>query len=127
MSTRSKGVRQFPAEYLDVWKLASSEQGIKLTFDSHGKATNMRQRLNTYRKRLMDEAPEVAAPFMLTDLDITQLDENTWAIVNYVPEWKRQLRAQIAAGEPEIVTPITQDPSNGKLDVALEKLGFTSK
>lgn len=122
MSTTSKrrGSRQFPPEYLDIWQLAVSPAGLRLEFPSHGQATNMRHRLNTYRKRLMEEAPELAAPFMLADLNI-RTEGETFILEDHVPDWKRQLRSQLAAKAPSPADP------PGVLDSTLSGLGFTSE
>lgn len=122
-TSNRRGSRQFPPEYLDIWRLAVSPVGLRLEFPSHGQATNMRHRLNTYRKRLMEEAPELAAPFMLADLNIRS-EGDIFVLEDHVPDWKRQLRAQLGGISAEAPAPANPP---GALDSTLSGLGFTSE
>lgn len=99
--------KDFPAEFLDAWKLAV-EKKLLVSFESAGTARNWIQRMYTFRKRLMEESPAIAAPFFLVDLRVH--DEQGNAVIGkatavpgkamvkvYEPAWKAQIKEQIAS------------------------------
>lgn len=108
MARKTQTVADFPPEFLAAWNLAA-ENKLLLALDSVGEARNMIQRLYTFRKRLMEEAPEIAARFYLVDLRvhdelgnvITSRDTRVpqKAIIRtYNPTWKDQIRKQVSEG-----------------------------
>lgn len=90
-----------------------------LTMEDAGSARNLIQRLYTFRKRLMEEAPEIAKDFQLVDLRVHDEAGNIIvgrttrvpgkAIIRvFVPTWKDQIRKQLDSsleGDKEIQTP----------------------
>lgn len=104
--------------------------------DSVGQARNFIQQLYTFRKRLSEESPELAAPFFLVDLRLHDIEGNIItgkatsvpqrAIIRpYKPGWKDQLQQQLAAsgrgvGEgAKLLEPLVSVKPSGSM---LEKL-----
>lgn len=87
---RNKSVADFPAEFFTIWELAAQRK-LCLLIGERGKATNFRQRLYTFRKRLIEESPQVAQPFMSVDIKIERQLDGQFVVMDYVPSWKEQV------------------------------------
>ena len=100
-------VKDFPPEYMSVWQLAR-EGKLMLQIPTKGAATNKRQDLYVFRKRLNEEAPPLAAPFFEVDLIVEE--ENGFGIFRSgVLDWKQQVRAAVAGGaDPAVVGRIVE-------------------
>ena len=126
-----KSTRQYPAEFLTIWRLALSGE-LLLPFPRKGTAVNMRQRLYTYRKRLLEESPELAGPFIDLELQIEE-QGNTWIITANLSEWKKLVQEQAKNLEPleQFLHLASEKPSPDAdataLSSTLDNLGFTSK
>lgn len=131
-----RAVKDFPPEYMLCWQ-AAIQGKLDLRLSTPGKATNLRQQLYIFRKRLNEEAPELAAPFFEVDLKIEDS-----RIVAHVLDWKRQVRSAILenpnSGEQigeaieqaaeQSAAPLLDgkppDPAGDAMSGTLENLGF---
>lgn len=139
--TLPRSVATYPAEFFDIWDLASKDR-LCLSFPTRGAAISMRQRLNTFRKRLREESPDLAGHYINCDLDIRATgngDEHE--LISFVPDWKKQLAQLKEPAEPvtpmatasvppteqgHYMDPIVVGPPPESLDEALRSIGFTS-
>lgn len=69
MVRKKQTVADFPPEFMDAWSLALKGE-LSLDMGTVGAARNMIQRLYTFRKRLIEEAPELGASYYLVDLRV---------------------------------------------------------
>ena len=125
----------FPVEFLSIWQLAAAER-LHLCFPTKGAAVSQKQQLQIFRKRLLEEAPEVAIPFFQVDLLIIEEPEGPGAtLVSYIPEWKKQVRAAVQAADFSPMNPAeilrageatAQAENMAELDKTLDNLGFKS-
>lgn len=118
MPRNRKSSADFPPEFLSAWQLAVKGE-LLIAMDSVGAARNLIQRLYSFRKRLMEEAPEIASQFYLVDLRVHNEMGNVIearatavpgkAIIKvYVPTWKAQIQKQ--AEERAEDKAVTQTP-----------------
>lgn len=129
--SKRRTVRDFPQEYFDIWKLAVLGR-LRLTFGSKGKAVNKKVDLQIFRKRLGEESPELANEFFQVDL-LAEGDESHGILTSYIPDWKRQVRDQLAASDlssvaiaaiAETVVEQKQDETKDAVGGILKDLGF---
>jgi len=142
---RKLGASDFPPEFMDVWNLAVQRK-LLLTMESAGAARNMIQRLYTFRKRLMEEAPAIAGPFYTVDLRVHDIQGNVITgkatavpgpamIKDFQSTWKAQIHAlsslqvsEIGSVRPKVseepmVIPSAAETSDN-LSETLKTLGF---
>jgi hypothetical protein len=116
MARKTQTIKDFPPEFMNIWELAAAGK-LMLSFDEAGTARNMIQRLYTFRKRLMEEAPQLAERFYLVDLRVHDEAGNVIvgrktavpgkAIVKtYIPTWKEQVRKQLSSSESGVLTEV---------------------
>lgn len=129
---RRRQVSDFPAEYLGIWELAVAGK-LVLTFPSRAQATNQRQQLYTFRKRLSEESPAIAEPFFQADLLVEEGPNGTGVLSAYIPEWKKQARElleqmKFAPTDPvatlESVQAQAEEEAKPAMDQTLKNLGF---
>jgi hypothetical protein len=145
MSRAKRTAKDFPQEYLAAWQLAV-EGKLMLTMESVGMARNMIQQLYIFRKRLMEESPQIAGAFYTVDLRVhdelgnvitgkpTKVPQKA-IIKPFVSTWKDQIRTQMQASGSgvsaspvvPIVEPTVPDlpicpPSQGQTDSLTETL-----
>lgn len=116
-----KPVSSYPPEFFDIWTLATKGE-LQIIFDRKGTATNFRQRLYTFRKRLEEESPAAAADFRLADLKIEERGDR-FHLIAYVPEWKRQIREQAERTKDDA----SQEAALDAQAATLANLGFGLK
>jgi hypothetical protein len=88
---RNQSVSDFPPEFFDIWTAAAQRQ-LALRLEAKGTAVNLKHRLYTFRKRLLQEAPQAAQSFLNVDLTVVQ--EGVFYILkDYIPAWKQQVQA----------------------------------
>lgn len=125
---RKKTARDFPPEFLDAWKLAV-EGKLFLPMEAVGMARNLIQQLYTFRKRLSEESPEIAAPFFLVDLRVHDEDGRVItgkptkvpakAIIRpFNPTWKEAIRLQLIASDNGI--PVGDPAHSGLIPIGPE-------
>ncbi len=104
MARKPRTAKDFPPEFLDAWNLAL-EGKLMLSMDTIGQARNMIQQMYIFRKRLLEESPELGSKFMMVDLRVH--DEEGRIITGkptavpqkaiikpFVSTWKEQIRQQ---------------------------------
>lgn len=139
---RNQSVSDFPPEFFDIWMLAANGS-LRLSFESSGKATNFKQRLYTFRKRLLQESPAMAQEFAGVDLKVERGETPQQGagalLVPYVPEWKKQVAAAkntLGEGLSLPAAPLSQIPPDisipasapiSTLGETLSHLGFGSE
>jgi hypothetical protein len=112
MVRRKLTAADFPQEFMSIWQLAV-ERKLLLQMDSAGQARNFIQRLYVFRKRLLEEAPQIATPFYAVDLRIHDEAGNVITgkatavvgkalIKDHVSTWKAQVAGLIAVSEIEV-------------------------
>lgn len=147
MPRRKQTAADFPPEFMQVWELAV-QKNLKIEMPTAGQARNMIQRLYVFRKRLMEEAPQIAAPFY--SVDLRAHDEAGNVIVGkstnvpgkaiirvHQSDWKAQVAQQfqsvsegggitpstaVGALSESVVTP--DSPPSDQLSETLSILGF---
>ena len=123
----------FPSEFFDCWRLAAAGK-LRMTFPSRGKATRHKQEMNTYRRRLAEEAPEMAREFFDVDI-LVEGDDKQGIITGYIPEWKKQVREALVLNGFDLTEPAEtmqevgeqiEEKAKDSLSDTLASLGFTS-